>query len=306
MKDPARQTMQDDGPAEEAAAWFLRIQDGECSQQERQEFEAWLAKSETHREEYRKYEELWSNLDRLGDVPIRKPRSKTGIAAVLFLLAAGGLFNWYAGLGEAVVTGIGEHRHVVLSDGTTVDLNTDSKIRVKMEEGRRRITLLHGEAMFNIAKDPRPLEVHASDGILRDIGTVFNVRSDGGATRVAVLEGEVQVSLARTEPVHLRGGEQLDYRQGVVSAIVPANAAEVTAWLNGRLIFRDTPLREVVDQINRYHSRPIELRDDRLAGLRVSGEFNSNDREGLIDALKVLLALDSREHLGSTELLPHP
>lgn len=68
------------------------------------------------------------------------------------------------------------------------------------------------------------------------------------------------------------------------------------------MVFRDTPLIEVIKQINRYHSRPVELADIQLGGLKVSGEFNSADRNGLLEALKMLLSLKSTEHIGATEL----
>ncbi|MBU1777828.1 MAG: FecR domain-containing protein, partial [Gammaproteobacteria bacterium] len=244
-----------------------------------------------------------SNLDRLGNVPLHKSRSKRSIVAGLLVVVATGFSaHWYTELGDAITTEIGERRHVVLVDGTALDLNTDSKVRVKMEDGLRRVTLVRGEVLLNVAKDARPFEVHAADGILRDIGTTFNVRSDGETTNVAVLEGEVQIKLSSAAPIHLRGGQQVDYQAAAISAIETVNTADVTAWLSGRLIFRDTPLQEVVRQLNRYHSRPVELAGAGLGNLKVSGEFNSADRAGLLEALKMLLSLESGERLGSTEL----
>lgn len=290
--------------AEEVAAWFLRMQERDCSEEERRVFEAWLAASETHRAEYRQYEALWQNLDQLGSVPKRPLRRKVGavFSIVAALAVTLGAAQWYAGLGETISTAVGERRHVVLADGTAVDMNTGSKIRVKMSDGLRKITLVQGEVLLGVAHDVRPFEVHAGTGTLRDIGTTFSVNHDDGKTTVAVLEGEVQVSLESASSVNLHGGQQVDYAAHDISSVSPVNPVDVTAWLGGRLIFRDTPLLEVVKQINRYHSRPLVLADDRLGGLRVSGEFNSADREGLIQALKILLSLRSAERDGATVL----
>ena len=294
--------------AEEVAAWFLRMQENNGSEEDRREFEAWLAASETHRTEYRQYEALWQSLDQLGSVPQQAARKKTGaMAGVVAALAVTlGAAQWYASLGDTISTDVGERRHVVLLDGTAVDLNTGSKIRVKMSEGLRKITLVRGEVLLDVARDARPFEVHAGEGVLRDIGTTFNVHSDEAKTNVAVLEGEVQVNLETNSPIHLRGGQQVDYEGKGHTAVSPARAADVTAWLNGRLIFRDTPLQEVIKQINRYHTRPIELADNTLGSLKVSGEFNSADRDGLLQALKILLSLNTTEHTGSTELFRQP
>jgi len=295
---------QEDALAEEVAAWFLRMQESDCSEEDRRAFEAWLAQSATHRAEYEQYQALWQSLDQLGSVPKRASRKKVGavVSLVAVLAVTLGAAQWYLSLGETISTATGERRHVVLADGTAVDLNTDSKIRVKMTEGLRRVTLVQGEVLLDVARNARPFEVHAGEGVLRDIGTKFNVLRDDAKTNVAVLEGEVQVSMSNAATVNLHGGQQVDYAAHELSAVSPSSAADVTAWLNGRLIFRDTPLQEVVKQINRYHSRPIELADSQLGSLKVSGEFNSTDRDGLLQALKILLSLNSREHMGSTEL----
>lgn len=294
----------EDTLAEEVVAWFLRMQEADCSEADCSAFEAWLAESETHRAEYQQYEALWQSLDQLGSVPKRATRKKVGavVSIVAALAVTLGAAQWYAGLGETISTAVGERRHVVLADGTAVDLNTGSKIRVKMSEGLRKITLVRGEVLLGVARDVRPFEVHAGAGVLRDIGTTFNVICDDAKTNVAVLEGEVQVKLESAATVNLHGGQQVDYVAHAISAVSPVEPADVSAWLNGRLIFRDTPLPEVVKQINRYHSRPIELADNKLYNLKVSGEFNSADRDGLLEALKILLSLKSTEHMGSTEL----
>jgi transmembrane sensor len=299
---------QEDALAEEVAAWFLRMQERDCSEQDRNEFESWLAQSETHRAEYEQYQALWQSLDQLGSVPKRASRKKIGAVVSVFaaLAVTLGAAQWYISLGETISTAVGERRHVVLADGTAVDLNTDSKIRVKMTEGLRKVTLVQGEVLLDVARNARPFEVHAGTGVLRDIGTKFNVIRDDAKTNVAVLEGEVQVSLDSEATINLRGGHQVDYAVNDMTAVSVVNPADVTAWLGGRLIFRDTPLLEVVKQINRYHTRPIELADEKLGNLKVSGEFNSADRDGLIQALKILLSLNSREHWWATELSSQP
>jgi len=294
----------DDQLSEQVAAWFLRMQESDCSAEDHRVFEAWLAESEIHRTEYQQYVSLWQSLDQLGDVPQQASRKghRTAVAIVALLAIMFGSVQWYRGLGETIVTAIGEHRHIVLADGTGLDLNTNSKVRVKFSEESRRITLIRGEAQVNVAHEPRPFELYAGAGMMRDIGTVFDVTHDQDNTAVAVLEGEVQVSLDGAPSVALHGGQQVVYTAHEILSVSPVNLANTRAWLNGRLVFRDTPLVEVIKQINRYHEHSVRLSDERLNGLKVSGEFNSADRDGLLNALKLLLALNSSEHDGVTEL----
>lgn len=296
--------VRDDQLSEQVAAWYLRMQEKDCSAEERQAFEAWLAESETYRTEYQQYVALWQDLDQLGEVSKRPSRKKyRAMAVILAALAVTlGSVQWYIGLGETIVTAVGEHRRMVLADGTMLDMNTNSKLRVKITDELRKITLIRGEVQVNVAHDSRPFEVYAGAGRVRDIGTVFDVLRDADKTNVAVLEGEVNISLDGASAVTLHGRQQVAYTADGISPVTPVNPADVGAWLNGRLLFRDTPLADVVKQINRYHTHQVELADAELGSLKVSGEFNSADRDGLLSALKMLLTLRSSEHDGATEL----
>lgn len=286
--------------AEEAAGWFLKLNDPACNEAERQEFETWLAANATHRSEYQQYVQLWRNLDQVGGVttPSRRRKARTGIALAV-LVAMLGTVQWAISREEIITTALGQRQHLVLADGTAVDMNTATVLRVAMSGFTRKVTLEQGEALFNVAHSAlRPFEVHAGGGILRDIGTSFNVARENEKTTVAVLEGEVQVrlnNLASAAVVMLHGGEQLAYSEHGLSAISALDAKAATAWREGRMSFHDTPLAEVINQINRYHTRQIVLTDARLSGLKVSGEFNTADREGLLRALKILFPLGSEE-----------
>lgn len=300
---------QESSLSEQAAAWFLRMQEGDCNDAERQKFETWLAANVAHRSEYQQYVQLWHNLDQVGSVttPSRRRKTRTGIVlAVLFVIL--GTVQWAASREEIITTALGQRQHIVLADGTAVDMNTATVLRVAMSGYTRKVTLEQGEALFNVAHSAlRPFEVHAGNGILRDIGTLFNVTRENEKTTVAVLEGEVQVKLddpASAAAVTLHGGEQLSYSARDRSAISAVDAKAATAWREGRMIFHETPLAEVINQINRYHSRQIVLTDARLSDLKVSGEFNTADREGLIRALKILFPLSSEERGEVTTLSP--
>lgn len=300
---------QENSLTEQAAAWFLRIQEGDCSNAERQEFETWLAANAAHRSEYQQYAQLWRNLDQVGGVatPSRRKQTRTGIALAALVVVLGTM-QFVTSREEIITTALGQRQHIVLADGTAVDMNTATVLRVAMSGFTRKVTLERGEALFNVAHSAlRPFEVHAGSGILRDIGTSFNVVRENEQTTVSVLEGEVQVRLdspASAAAITLHGGEQLAYSAHDRSAISAVDAKATTAWREGRMIFHDTPLAEAINQINRYHPRQIALTDAQLSDLKVSGEFNTADREGLIRALKILFPLSSEERGEVTALSP--
>lgn len=292
--------------SEQAAGWFLRLRNPACSEAERRAFDAWLATSECHRDEYRQYERLWGRLDALG-TPVPRRGGTRRAATVLAILAVGlGLAAGWRSLPEeqVVATGIGERRQVALADGTRVDLNADTRLVAVLDSSGRRITLERGEALFAVAPDPaRPFEVRAGNGVLRDIGTAFDVAVEADRVSVGVLEGAVAVRLAgREETAVLAGGERLAYSAAGMGKVERFDGEAATAWRGGRFVFRDTPLDDVLRQLNRHHPRPAYLADAGLARLRVSGAFNIADREGLLTALEALYPVRRQEGKGETRL----
>ncbi|MBL8500277.1 MAG: FecR domain-containing protein [Nitrosomonas sp.] len=302
--DPENPPSSETSLAEEAASWFLRMHQSNNNDAEQKAFEAWLAQSSAHRAEYQLYTRLWDNLDYLEQKPRKKFRVRAASLLVLALIFSA--MHWLSRIEDVIITAIGERERIVLADGTTIDINTGTKLRLAAYGFTRKVTIEHGEALFKIGAERfRAFEVHAGGGVIRDIGTLFNVARDHDKTTVAVLEGAVEIALdAQNKKVKtIHNGQQLSYTQRELSDISRADIETVTAWRNNRLIFRDTLLSEAVRQINRYHARPITLGETRLNTLKVSGEFNSADRAGLIQSLKALFPLQSIEQDEMTVLL---
>ena len=290
---------------EQAATWFLRMQQSDSNDAERKAFEAWIAESEAHRTEYQQYAQLWQTLDQLEQKPRKRSRSTATWIVTLAILF--GSLQWLTSYEEIITTAIGEHQRIILADGTTIDINTDSTLRLALYGFTRKVTLERGEALFKIGDERlRSFEVHAGNGILRDIGTEFNVIKEESNVTVAVFEGAVEVGIPHQNDAIrlLHGGEQLTYSTHDLSGISSADRETAVAWRKNRLIFRETPLEEVIRQINRYHSHPVRLGDPQLSTLKVSGEFNSTDRAGLIQALATLFPLRASE-LDSVTLLTY-
>jgi transmembrane sensor len=128
----------------------------------------------------------------------RAPRSRRRFLAVasctLALVIAGALW-WQTNGFPSYTTDIGERRSITLADGSTVDLNSRSRLRVEFTKGERRVELAEGQALFQVAKDKnRPFIVSSGDATVRAVGTQFDVyRKANGTTTVTVLEGRVAV-----------------------------------------------------------------------------------------------------------------
>jgi transmembrane sensor len=209
---------------------------------------------------------------------------------VLALVVAGGLFLQEKLGWRHFETRVGDFSRIVLDDGSIIDLNTDSELRVRLGSDRREVRLLRGEGRFQVAHDPaRPFVVRADDTDVRAVGTAFSVRlRDSAQIDVLVSEGRVAIATARVPnapPLNAGDAAVLLSNRISVSRVEPQQLERRFAWTSGKLQFRGETLDEAVAEINRYNRRHLELADPALAQLRVGGTFNATDPESFAAAL---------------------
>jgi transmembrane sensor len=218
---------------------------------------------------------------------VRVPRIAAAAAITLAVLVGASYFMWSP---QRFQTALGEQRSVVLSDGSVVTLNTSSSIKVSMVKVRRTVTLLSGEALFQVAHDAsRPFEVKTGDTTIRAVGTQFDVDRRAAGTTVTVVEGKVAVFTAPADGndgeannLPLAAGEQLTVAPRTKSHTVRANVAAATAWTQRKLIFESRPLGEVVAEFNRYNRRSIDIRSPELRSQEVTGVFQADDPDSFM------------------------
>ncbi|MFV0454835.1 MAG: FecR family protein [Pseudomonas sp.] len=218
----------------------------------------------------------------------RRKRALGGGLSVVLLAGAVWAFDpaWRS---EDIRTAYGQRDSLQLGDGSRVQLNSATHLRIEQRLRSRQIELVSGEASFTVAHGDQPFIVRSQDVAVRDIGTVFNVRSDSRGVAVAVIEGAVEVSSGQSSAQRLDGGQQVLAQAGRVGAVSAVEIEQITAWQHGKLRFDGTLLRDVLADIQRYRQAPIRLSDPRLGELRVSGEFDSSAVESLIDLLPAIL-----------------
>jgi len=313
------------GLHEEASQWVTLLHSGTATAAQRRAFARWLNADESHRRAYREVETFWRSLGPLRrDVQpeltaarayLRQAQChrrlfRPGLAlAASLLLTVAATPLWRLWFDNGVYsTAKGEQAHIVLSDGSRIDLNTDSELRVAYTWSARAVVLARGEALFTVRHDEaKPFAVEAAGGRIRDVGTQFNVYRQGDRVAVTVLEGEVNVDNAANRGGQmLHPGMQLTYRaDGRFGLVEAADTASATAWRDGRLVFKSRPLDEVLAQLGRYHTVDLALDDASLKHLKVSGSFPTGDLDLALNTIAAGLPVKvARRGMGQVALVP--
>lgn len=298
----------------QAAEWAVKRDLGELSPEARAAFDAWLAADIRHLGAYGRAEAVLGRLERFHSgavdelracqpavTPVWARRRVVLTGAVAASLAAVGFFGaafWQGGKEQVFATGLGQVREIPLADGSLVILNTNSKVSVRFTENRRDIHLLHGEALFDVAKNKkRPFIVTAGEMQVRAVGTAFTVSMlPQRPIQVLVKEGVVELDRNGPEkgpPVRVKAYTQaLAPRDApIVAAGVAQSKLERTlAWQFGRIAFDNETLQDAVEEFARYSDVRIVV--DRAVSKRtVTGLFVSNDPIGFAKAAAAVLKL---------------
>jgi transmembrane sensor len=220
----------------------------------------------------------------------RFPRRRRAIAALLVVAAAAASL-WYLSTAheKSYRTQIGALATLPLSDGSKVTLNTDSEIHVAVTPSERRVKLDQGEAFFEVAKDAaRPFIVEIADKRVVAVGTQFSVRRDNDDIRVLVTDGRVRIERPGTSSTaaqtQLAAGSEARTTQTavLVDQPAPAQVEQLLSWRTGYIIFRDTALADAVVEFNRYSARKIVIEDPAIAGIRIGGNFRSDNAKAFL------------------------
>lgn len=206
------------------------------------------------------------------------------VAALVVVVVVAAALPWSLWTAD-VRTGAGERRTLTLADGSRVILNGRSAINIDITDQHRRVEVVRGEALFQVASDQaHPFRVRAGDARVRVTGTRFEVRRRDGTVRLTVAEGSVAASDGRRER-QLTADQQVHWRDGRLGPVAAVDADAALAWARGRLVFRDRPLGELLADLGPYHPDRLVLLNDALAGQRVSGTFATDQPEAVLSAL---------------------
>lgn len=290
--------------SEEAAGWVARLQSSDATAADRDGFAAWCAENPKNAEAYRDLSSLWGELKEApvtkGRLPklraARLARRAAGIGVLLLAVAGLGVSQsgWVERLQADYSTGIGEIRRVALPDGSRAVLNTDTALRLRFDGSRRRVEILRGEAYFEVAPMPtRPFVATGETLEATALGTRFAMQlSHGGrGPEVAVEEGRVAVR-SREAQVELKAGDEATLGSDGRLVLSRPDVAEQVAWKDGKLVFSDRPLSEVLATLSRYRRGRIVVLDERAARQRISGVFDIANTDEALATLEASLPVN--------------
>ncbi|TAJ70661.1 MAG: DUF4880 domain-containing protein [Phenylobacterium sp.] len=299
----------DDARREDAAAWVVRVEAGDLSDAEAVAFDAWLSATPGNARAFddalavsHAYaaagEEVARNLSERRARPAVGRRAFVGFGAVAAAAALAVVIapQFSQPESDSYVTAKGQRRTVQLADGSTIDLNGGTRLTVRLGSDSRHVSLAEGQAVFDVAHDVRrPFLVDAGDRTVRVVGTQFDVRRLGGKLSVTVARGAVEVRPAdgaAGKAYRLHPGQRLEHVDGAaVTRIAAAEPAEVLGWRSGRLVYRQQPLSEVVDDLNQQFATPIRIEDPELAAMPISGVLVLDDQAAVIRRLALLVPI---------------
>jgi len=327
----------------EARKWLIRMDSGEpLTEAEKDTWMEWLGRSPLHREEFTRLTQFWNEANILAQLKgdgigpgerVRKralpasyvPRILMAASAVLASTILGwwGLRQSGGTVTRTYETDVGQQKTVLLSDGSSIQLNTDTQVEVVYSPKSRKIRLTRGEALFAAAPDPnRVFEVHIAEGVVRAVGTAFDVYVEGQKVEVIVTSGLVEVLDGKTTPEttasaagrtaenfthsgQLRAGEVADFYSGSglmkVRQLAEPELQRRLAWRGGYLEFSGEALSEVVTVFNRYSTVKLEIGDPELASIAIGGRFQIGSLDAAVGLLSKTFGFRARR-VGDTTI----
>lgn len=302
-QDTASDDLNAEDPVYEAAAgWVARLASHDATDRDREAFEAWRAADPAHAAAYVEMDALWHTLGRVPDRRSRRSPLKGGLAGLAVALVLCAALAFQLGLVDRLRSdlwsGVGDITHATLADGSRIDLNTGTAVALRFSETERGVTLLRGEAFFDVVPDAsRPFVVRGDGLSVRAVGTRFFVRTDGAASPVGVVEGSVDVA-ASGPPVRVAAGEAVRRAEDAPLSVTRVDLGRATAWRTGRLVFSGERLSAVLTELGRYRHGRIVLLDAAAGERRVTGAFDPRDTDEALDAIASSLGV------GVTRLSP--
>lgn len=321
---------------EQAADWVIRLDGGACSADDLAEFARWIDAGASHSAAFDRALATWREssiavrqseaLLRSARKAVRFPiadhdgghRSWTSLAfaAALAVFAIGAVLHQVSmpqmpPPGTRYSTLVGEQRDVRLSDGSVLTLDTKTVVVERYTRDERRVDLHEGRVQFDVWPDRgRPFIVRAAEGTVVALGTRFQVRVGGPEAAVTLLHGAVRV-VARAagsgqHVAELRPGQSVRVAEdGHLGAVESADPKAAEAWLNGKVLVDDWTLRDFVAELNRYSMVQMRIDDPATGRIRISGVFQTRDRQDLDRLLEEGWGIRSRRIAENEILLTH-
>jgi len=290
---------------ENAVDWVLRMEGGPLTASERRDLDVWLQRNAAHIKAFNKAQRLFSDSghalasdpDQAKRVIAGKGTGRSSRMLLPIILVIGGFYlaDGPLWLRADYISDSREMPVLELADGSTVQLNSESALAENQKNASREVSLLKGEAYFEVARDPgRPFVVEAGDTRIEVLGTAFNVNLIGDLTEVTVTESKVRVLCPDMDDEFiLEPGMRVVCGGGRTFSPIKTVSPELAApWRTGRLVFDGQPLFRVIEEIFRHIPGDAYLFAGSKRSRRISGSFDLTDPEKALDSFAKVFGLE--------------
>lgn len=294
-----------------ATDWVVRMDRATLSATEADELKQWLAGDRRRRGAFMRAKAIWLRsesaralgpqydpndfqpAEEIAPPPARPERSRwmrwSGALAASFIVAV--MLTITLQMPTAYATSKGEMRTVPLGDGTTITLNTDTRIKIYDDAGQRRIRVVRGEVLIEGVNASKPTLVEVDDKHLQASSATFVVRRlEGQPTQILVQDGHVVLAEAT---------------RSTTLPLTP-NLGRELAWREGKIALQGETLAEAVTAYARYSDTPIVIADPDLAHQQVTGLFAVNNPLGFSRAVAEVFDAEVRQEDGRIVITRSP
>jgi transmembrane sensor len=289
----------------EAATWLMKLHSDDATEADQQAWQHWRSRSPEHQRAWHCAQRLTDSFSgippELGmpvlDRPVACPPRRRAALKALALLLTTAPVAWLAAKlpwedwSADYQTATGERSTIALADGTRLVLNTASSVDVRFDGRQRLVQLYTGEVLVTTAADKmlpaRPFRVQTRHGMLRALGTRFDVRQEGMRSHVAVFEGAVELTPLKAPGVVVQAGQQCSFTANRAGPVQAADDSQAL-WSQGVLFADKMRLADFVDELSRYRHGRLSC-DPAVADQRVSGAFQLKDTDQALLLLSKVL-----------------
>ncbi|MFY1840038.1 FecR family protein [Achromobacter xylosoxidans] len=293
----------------QAVQWMVRLCSGSATADDQSRFRQWCEAAPAHA---RAWQALQTSVGAplqalraagmpcadgspLRDLLARGPSRRQFLGKTLALVGVGVGSAWlgrHLWLARAdVSTGTAQRLSIALEDGSRLDLDAHTAVRLEFTDAVRRVRLLHGALVAAVTRDTRrPFGVTTEDGTAWTHGAEYMVRKGTGHSLAAVLLREARIDSRSGQQMDLGQGRAACYGADGIQALEAESATALAAWRQGRLDVLDAPLAVVADALRPYMPGALHL-SERAAALRVQGVFPLDHPDQAWAALAATLPL---------------
>jgi ferric-dicitrate binding protein FerR (iron transport regulator) len=239
--------------------------------------------------------------------PQRSIARKTMLAAASILLVLSSAAWWYYTTLQRssfrLITAEHVNREITLPDGSSVFLRKGATLRYPGSfNSTVREVELTGEAFFQLAHDPsKPFRVRTAHAIIEDIGTSFLVKNQGPRDEVIVTTGKIKL-IDRNDTsnsVVITPGDKAILKENTpINAVERVTGTNFMSWKTQILDFRETPMEQVVQDVNEYYRVPLAIDpacQAEAAKIRMTAHFDNQPLKEVLDEIRLTTGLDTRQ-----------